>query len=93
MLFFRAAGCESFGFSLLLGIMGEEGDKSNDFYAVLGLNKECTDSELRNAYKKLALVRIECLFVKLSSFSPSFLEPCFSKSPSHGSSQNQLFHG
>lgn len=35
---------------------GEE--KSNDFYAVLGLKKECTASELRNAYKRLALVRI-----------------------------------
>ncbi|RYQ89133.1 hypothetical protein Ahy_B09g095937 isoform B [Arachis hypogaea] len=35
--------------------MAGEGDKKNDFYAVLGLNKECTDSELRNAYKKLAL--------------------------------------
>lgn len=32
---------------------GEE--KSSDFYAVLGLNKECTATELRNAYKKLAL--------------------------------------
>ncbi|KAF5466322.1 hypothetical protein F2P56_016260 [Juglans regia] len=32
---------------------GEE--KSDDFYAVLGLKKECTASELRNAYKKLAL--------------------------------------
>ncbi|KAJ4717728.1 Chaperone DnaJ [Melia azedarach] len=32
---------------------GEE--KSDDFYAVLGLNKECTATELRNAYKKLAL--------------------------------------
>jgi len=33
---------------------GEE--KSNDdLYAVLGLEKECTASELRNAYKKLAL--------------------------------------
>ncbi|RYR39762.1 hypothetical protein Ahy_A09g045360 isoform A [Arachis hypogaea] len=35
--------------------MAGEGDKKNDFYAVLGLKKECTDSELRNAYKKLAL--------------------------------------
>lgn len=35
---------------------GEE--KGNDFYAVLGLKKECTNSELRNAYKKLALVRL-----------------------------------
>ncbi|KAK9228917.1 hypothetical protein WN944_021874 [Citrus x changshan-huyou] len=32
---------------------GEE--KNSDFYAVLGLNKECTATELRNAYKKLAL--------------------------------------
>ncbi|KAK6268304.1 hypothetical protein QUC31_012464 [Theobroma cacao] len=32
---------------------GEE--KNNDFYAVLGLNKECTPTELRTAYKKLAL--------------------------------------
>ncbi|KAH7565675.1 hypothetical protein ACOSP7_019907 [Xanthoceras sorbifolium] len=31
------------------------GEKNNDFYAVLGLNKECTATELRNAYKKLAL--------------------------------------
>eukprot|EP00257_Ricinus_communis_P021408 XP_015580894.1 LOW QUALITY PROTEIN: dnaJ homolog subfamily B member 6-like [Ricinus communis] len=34
---------------------GEEKSKSKDFYQVLGLNKECTASELRNAYKKLAL--------------------------------------
>uniref|UniRef100_M1AIP6 Chaperone protein dnaJ n=1 Tax=Solanum tuberosum TaxID=4113 RepID=M1AIP6_SOLTU len=27
----------------------------NDYYAVLGLKKECTETELRNAYKKLAL--------------------------------------
>ncbi|XAR49858.1 hypothetical protein NMG60_11004018 [Bertholletia excelsa] len=32
---------------------GEE--KFDDFYAVLGLKKECTAAELRNAYKKLAL--------------------------------------
>ncbi|KAJ1407048.1 DnaJ domain containing protein [Sesbania bispinosa] len=35
--------------------MANEGGKSNDFYAILGLNKECTKSELRNAYTKLAL--------------------------------------
>ncbi|KAE7999007.1 hypothetical protein FH972_003495 [Carpinus fangiana] len=29
--------------------------KSNDFYQVLGLEKECSASELKNAYKKLAL--------------------------------------
>lgn len=33
-----------------------DGDKSNDdLYAVLGLKKECTTTELRSAYKKLAL--------------------------------------
>ncbi|KAK4267159.1 hypothetical protein QN277_023980 [Acacia crassicarpa] len=30
-------------------------DKGNDFYAIMGLDKECTESELRNAYKKLAM--------------------------------------
>ncbi|XP_041001251.1 dnaJ homolog subfamily B member 6-like [Juglans microcarpa x Juglans regia] len=35
--------------------MENQEDKSNDFYAVLGLKKECNASELRNAYKKLAL--------------------------------------
>ncbi|KAF9685336.1 hypothetical protein SADUNF_Sadunf03G0044100 [Salix dunnii] len=34
---------------------GEEKRKNNDFYQVLGLNKECTATELRGAYKKLAL--------------------------------------
>ncbi|GAB4841945.1 hypothetical protein Ancab_011902 [Ancistrocladus abbreviatus] len=28
---------------------------SSDFYAVLGLDKECTPTELRNAYKRLAM--------------------------------------
>ncbi|XP_011079422.1 uncharacterized protein LOC105162932 isoform X2 [Sesamum indicum] len=35
--------------------MAAEEEKSNDFYAVLGLKKECTTAELRNAYKKLAM--------------------------------------
>ncbi|CAA0816155.1 Chaperone DnaJ-domain superfamily protein [Striga hermonthica] len=35
--------------------MAAEEDKSEDFYAVLGLNKDCTTLELRNAYKKLAM--------------------------------------
>ncbi|XP_016450255.1 uncharacterized protein LOC107775089 isoform X3 [Nicotiana tabacum] len=35
--------------------MAGEEEKSNDFYAVLGLKKECTATELKNAYKKLAL--------------------------------------
>ncbi|KAG0469543.1 hypothetical protein HPP92_015587 [Vanilla planifolia] len=30
-------------------------EKNGYFYAVLGLQKECSDSDLRNAYKKLAL--------------------------------------
>lgn len=34
---------------------GEDKSKSKDFYQVLGLDKECTATELRNAYKKLAL--------------------------------------
>ncbi|KAJ6394300.1 hypothetical protein OIU77_023511 [Salix suchowensis] len=34
---------------------GGEGGKNSDFYQVLGLNKDCTATELRNAYKKLAL--------------------------------------
>ncbi|XP_021908664.1 dnaJ homolog subfamily B member 6 isoform X2 [Carica papaya] len=36
--------------------MADGEDKNNsDLYAVLGLNKECTPAELRNAYKKLAM--------------------------------------
>ncbi|KAJ4837207.1 hypothetical protein Tsubulata_044338 [Turnera subulata] len=34
---------------------GDEKSGSKDFYQVLGLNKECSATELRNAYKKLAL--------------------------------------
>ncbi|KAL3825074.1 hypothetical protein ACJIZ3_021103 [Penstemon smallii] len=32
-----------------------EDKSSNDFYAVLGLKRDCTTPELRNAYKKLAM--------------------------------------
>ncbi|KAJ9568509.1 hypothetical protein OSB04_004475 [Centaurea solstitialis] len=35
--------------------MGGNEEKSCDFYQVLGLKKECTETELKNAYKKLAL--------------------------------------
>ncbi|KAI3521323.1 hypothetical protein L1887_10786 [Cichorium endivia] len=35
--------------------MGGNGAKISDFYEVLGLKKECTETELKNAYKKLAL--------------------------------------
>ncbi|BAT98256.1 hypothetical protein VIGAN_09189900 [Vigna angularis var. angularis] len=44
-----------FGLLVAVGIaMANEGNKSNDFYTILGLNKECTELELKNAYKKLA---------------------------------------
>ncbi|KAL6134757.1 hypothetical protein ACLB2K_066985 [Fragaria x ananassa] len=36
--------------------MADREEKGNDFYAVMGLKKECSDLELRNAYKKLALI-------------------------------------
>lgn len=32
--------------------------KSGDFYAVLGLKKECSAADLKIAYRRLALVRI-----------------------------------
>ncbi|CAA0829457.1 Chaperone DnaJ-domain superfamily protein [Striga hermonthica] len=35
--------------------MAGDDNKSNDFYGVLGLKKECTTAELRHNYKKLAL--------------------------------------
>nr|GEX82490.1 hypothetical protein [Tanacetum cinerariifolium] len=35
--------------------MVSNGDERSDFYQVLGLNKGCTDVEVKNAYKKLAL--------------------------------------
>jgi preprotein translocase subunit Sec63 len=47
-----------------------------DLYAVLGLNRECTDAELRVAYRRLAMVRFQfdddelanqCCFISSSS--------------------------
>lgn len=35
--------------------MASKGDKNEDFYSILGLNKECSEADLRNAYKKLAM--------------------------------------
>ncbi|KAJ0744996.1 putative DnaJ domain, Chaperone J-domain superfamily [Helianthus annuus] len=35
--------------------MDVNGGKSNDFYEILGLKKECTEAELKNAYRKLAM--------------------------------------
>ncbi|RZS13481.1 hypothetical protein BHM03_00045080, partial [Ensete ventricosum] len=34
-------------------------EKIGDFYAVLGLRKECSEAELRIAYKKLAMVCLQ----------------------------------
>lgn len=46
---------------------GEE--KIGDFYTVLGLRKECSEAELRIAYKKLAMV---CLQTQKYLLSPQF---------------------
>lgn len=35
-------------------------EKGDDFYTRLGLKKECSSTELRDAYKKLALVLVFC---------------------------------
>ncbi|XP_074585604.1 uncharacterized protein LOC141841339 isoform X2 [Curcuma longa] len=35
--------------------MAGKEDKTGDFYEVLGLRKECTEAELKGAYKKLAM--------------------------------------
>ena len=51
--------------------MASGDDKSTDFYAVLGLKKECSATELRNAYKKLALVR-NTVIRNLKLFSARF---------------------
>lgn len=48
-----------FGALFIFVGMATGGEKGEDFYAVLGLKKECSEAELRNAYKKLAMVRIE----------------------------------
>lgn len=62
-----------FGLVLVFERMANGEEKSNDdLYAVLGLEKECTASELRNAYKKLALVRIVNLFLTIFFFQPLF---------------------
>ncbi|XP_022999993.1 dnaJ homolog subfamily B member 6-like isoform X2 [Cucurbita maxima] len=35
--------------------MADKNEKNDDLYGVLGLKKECTKAELKNAYKKLAM--------------------------------------
>lgn len=69
--------CGEFSFGVVglccfwLGIgMANEGKKSNNFYSILGLSKECTELELKNAYRKLAKVRTEskCFFFLFLSF-------------------------
>lgn len=37
--------------------MDVNGGKSNDFYGILGLKKECSEAEIKYAYRKLAMVR------------------------------------
>ncbi|ESW11064.1 hypothetical protein PHAVU_009G262400 [Phaseolus vulgaris] len=40
--------------------MAKGGEKcSEELYEVLGIEKECTPSELKNAYKKLALIVVQ----------------------------------
>lgn len=41
---------------------------SENLYALLGLKKECTNLELRSAYKKLALVSFSSFFFLLNLF-------------------------
>ena len=53
--------CVFVGFGLWVlrnkGMASNSNEKGNDdLYAVMGLKKECTTTELRSAYKKLALV-------------------------------------
>ncbi|RWW71747.1 hypothetical protein BHE74_00020494 [Ensete ventricosum] len=45
--------------------MAAEEDKSDDFYAVLGLRKGCSETELRTAYKKLAMENSQDSFQEL----------------------------
>lgn len=47
------------GFSVVPMDAGKEA--GSDFYSVLGLKKDCSATELRSAYKKLALVSIPFL--------------------------------
>lgn len=49
--------------------MAANEEKRSDYYEVLGLKKECSAAELRNAYKKLAMVRIETHPLLLVKFS------------------------
>lgn len=35
--------------------MAADEDKNDDFYSILGLNKQCSEVELKTSYKKLAL--------------------------------------
>lgn len=52
--------------------MAGEKEKNGDLYAVLGLKKECSEADLKNAYKKLALViRVPIFQFSLSLSPPS----------------------
>jgi hypothetical protein len=52
----------------------EGGEGGGDLYAVLGLKKECSDADLKVAYRKLAKVRGSSSSVP--DFAPS-LRSCF----------------
>jgi len=41
------------------GSLPEDVPGGADLYAVLGLSRECTDAELRGAYRRLAMVRAD----------------------------------
>lgn len=47
------------GWGKLVMAAGDQ-EKGDDFYTRLGLKKECSSTELRDAYKKLALVLVFC---------------------------------
>ncbi|KAI3727378.1 hypothetical protein L1987_67192 [Smallanthus sonchifolius] len=59
-----------------------------DFYKVLGLNKECTEAELKAAYKKLALAKGES-FEELKDLFESDIESQNLSSSSSSSSSNK----
>lgn len=49
-------------------------EKGNDnFYSLLGLKKECTTTELRTAYKKLALVSFLSIYFYLARLISCFV--------------------
>lgn len=71
-LYWPGCSVSCWGEVLLKKMAGGE-QISRDFYAVLGLQKECTASELKDAYKKLALVSNSSpIFFLFSPLTKSF---------------------